>query len=89
MRTFEINKIHIMDFCQISVLILSEFEGKFFFFHQKTINFYSPRNHQKTYGFMMVSVERKVNNRLYCLLLEATFGNDPKGYIQLTYAFSV
>ena len=32
MRTFEINKIHIMDFCQISVLILSEFEGKLFFF---------------------------------------------------------
>ena len=38
---------------------------------------------------MMVSGERKVNNRLYCLLLEATFENDPKGYIQLTYAFSV
>ena len=43
----------------------------------KQINFYSPWNHQKTYGFLMISGEREVN--LFAkihLILEAKSEDD-------------
>ena len=41
------------DRLQISLLMLSEF--------MRLINFYSPWNHQKTYGFLMISGGIEVN----------------------------
>ena len=42
------------------------------------MNFYSPWNHQKTYGFLMISGGTEVNQFAQVfLILEAKFGDDP------------